>query len=116
MEVFYRQGFRIVVGLLTGLLLAAFVSATAFAANPSPSNTVKPEKATAKKTAHKPVPSKQIAGIQKALNQTGFTLKVDGYMGPKTRAALKTFQKKNGLKVTGKPDAPTLTKLGIKKT
>jgi peptidoglycan hydrolase-like protein with peptidoglycan-binding domain len=52
--------------------------------------------------------------IQKALNKEGYNLKEDGLMGKHTRAAIESFQKKNGLQSTGKPDNATLAKLGIK--
>lgn len=45
--------------------------------------------------------------LQTALNANGASLKVDGKMGPKTTAALKTYQQAHGLKVTGHPDKET---------
>lgn len=62
----------------------------------------------------KPVPDEKVKAIQEALNKAGATLKVDGIMGKKTMQAIKNFQKKQGLKVTGEPDKETLAKLGIK--
>ena len=62
----------------------------------------------------KSAPSEDVLNLQKALNKAGFKIKEDGRIGKRTKAALKKFQKQNGLKVTGKPDAPTLAKLGIK--
>ncbi|PYM95617.1 MAG: hypothetical protein DME08_15395, partial [Candidatus Rokuibacteriota bacterium] len=38
---------------------------------------------------------------------------VDGVMGPKTQAALKDFQKSQGIQDTGRLDAETMSKLGI---
>lgn len=49
--------------------------------------------------------------LQTALNANGASLTVDGKMGPKTMAALKTFQQAHGLKVTGHPDKETLAAL-----
>jgi len=50
--------------------------------------------------------------IQAALNnKDAAKLAVDGVYGPKTRAALEDFQKKNDLKVTGRADHATLRKL-----
>ena len=40
----------------------------------------------------------------------------DGVMGPKTRQALREFQKKEGLKESGRLDAETMDKLGVQKT
>ena len=56
----------------------------------------------------------QSKAVQSALNTEGYQLKVDGKMGRQTHAALMDFQKKNGLPATGKADAATLKKLGVK--
>lgn len=75
---------------------------------------VQAEKQVPKVEKVKPAPSEDVLNLQKALNKAGFKLKEDGLTGKRTKAALKKFQKQNGLKVTGKPDTPTLAKLGIK--
>lgn len=50
---------------------------------------------------------------QKALKQMGHDPgPVDGVMGAQTSAALKAYQKKQGLSVTGQLDAETAAKLG----
>ena len=50
---------------------------------------------------------------QKALKQMGHDPgPVDGVMGAQTSAALKAYQKKQGLSVTGQLDAATAAKLG----
>jgi peptidoglycan hydrolase-like protein with peptidoglycan-binding domain len=46
--------------------------------------------------------------VQKALG-----IKADGVFGPKTKRAVKTYQRRNGLKVTGKADTATLRSLGL---
>ena len=51
--------------------------------------------------------------IQSALADKGIKINPDGKMGPETKIALKTFQQRNGLKVTGIADTATLTKLGL---
>lgn len=51
--------------------------------------------------------------VQLALAKAGYKLKADGMMGKRTKAALKSFQKKNGLKATGKADEATRAKLGL---
>ncbi len=57
-------------------------------------------------------PIDQIEGVQAPLNNLGFFCgAVDGIAGEKTKAALMAFQKKSGLPVSGKIDAPTLKKL-----
>jgi peptidoglycan hydrolase-like protein with peptidoglycan-binding domain len=53
-----------------------------------------------------------VAQLQTQLNAAGAQLTVDGKMGPQTRAALKAFQQQHNLKVTGRPDAPTMKALG----
>lgn len=45
--------------------------------------------------------SETIMILQKELNKAGATLIVDGNFGPKTRAALRSFQEANGLVVSG---------------
>lgn len=66
-------------------------------AEPVPAQTApaKPKKPTTKQ-------------VQKALG-----IKADGVFGPKTKRALKTYQRRNGLKVTGKADTATLRSLGL---
>ncbi len=98
------------------ILVVAFccVSLTAFTVaageqSPGAKGTVK--KATVKKSGKRTIPNKDVMQVQEALNKQGFKLKLDGLMGPKTRGALKKYQKKNGLKVTGKTDKTTLAKL-----
>ena len=55
----------------------------------------------------------RIRSVQQALNQNGAMLKPDGMMGPQTRAALRKFQRANGLQVTGTLTTQTAAKLGI---
>jgi peptidoglycan hydrolase-like protein with peptidoglycan-binding domain len=55
--------------------------------------------------ATKPVSVKR---IQRALG-----VKADGVIGPKTRRALRRFQRTNGLRVTGRADEATLAALGL---
>ena len=68
---------------------------------------------SAKKMAKKAKPSKTVMAMQEALNKSGAKLKVDGFTGRKTRAALRKFQKDNGLKGTGTLNKSTRAKLGI---
>jgi membrane-bound lytic murein transglycosylase B len=58
----------------------------------------------------------QIIKVQEALKQKGDDPgPADGIMGKQTRAALKKFQKTNGLKATGTVDDQTAEKLGVQK-
>jgi len=72
-----------------------------------------PTKMHAAKKMKRLVPDQAVKALQEALNKNGAKLKVDGLMGGKTRAALKAYQKANGLKTTGKADKATKAKLGI---
>lgn len=54
---------------------------------------------------------RRVEEIQTALNKDGAQLAIDGIYGPKTRAALEDFQKKNDLQATGRADHATLRKL-----
>lgn len=52
--------------------------------------------------------------IQLALNSKGYcSCAIDGVYGGATEKALRSFQKDNGLKVTGLPNVETLERLGI---
>jgi peptidoglycan hydrolase-like protein with peptidoglycan-binding domain len=56
----------------------------------------------------------QVKAAQQALKDKGHDPgMIDGRMGPKTQAAVKEFQKAEGLKETGRLDAETMTKLGV---
>ena len=54
----------------------------------------------------------QVKAVQQALKDKGHDPgEVDGAMGPKTEAALRDYQQKEGLKATGTADADTMAKL-----
>ena len=54
----------------------------------------------------------QVKAVQQALKDKGHVPgEVVGALGPKTQAALRDFQKKEGLKATGTADAETMAKL-----
>ncbi|MGE5117099.1 MAG: peptidoglycan-binding domain-containing protein [Betaproteobacteria bacterium] len=55
-----------------------------------------------------------IRQAQQQLSDKGlYTGQVDGVMGPKTQAALKEFQQKQGMQASGKLDSSTLAALGV---
>ncbi|MGH8274619.1 MAG: peptidoglycan-binding domain-containing protein [Gammaproteobacteria bacterium] len=56
----------------------------------------------------------KIMRIQRALKNMGYNLTVDGVWGQGTRKDIMSLQRKNGLKVTGRPDADTMRALGLK--
>lgn len=70
--------------------------------------------ASHKTVAHKAVGNPQVKEVQKALDKSGAKLKADGLMGKETEAALRKFQAKHHLKVTGTADKATLKALGVK--
>ena len=63
-------------------------------------------------TDFKPIRTETIIKIQEILAQKGYNIGTpDGKLGPKTRSALREFQKKNNLKQDGYPNKDTLSKL-----
>jgi membrane protein involved in colicin uptake len=62
---------------------------------------------------HKGEAATDVRGAQQALRDKGFDPgPVDGVMGPKTTAAVRDFQSKEGLMATGQLDADTRARLG----
>jgi peptidoglycan hydrolase-like protein with peptidoglycan-binding domain len=55
----------------------------------------------------------EVMAAQEALNKDGAALKVDGKMGPKTKAALIAFQSKEKLKASGRLDKETKSALKV---
>jgi len=60
---------------------------------------------------HFTVGTDEIRQIQMALRDRGFTVEVDGVMGPQTKEALITFQRREGLVATGEVDQKTFASL-----
>ena len=57
---------------------------------------------------------REVIALQATLEAEGCSPGLlDGLPGPKTRTALRAFQLREGLPTTGKPDAATLTRLGL---
>ncbi len=93
--------------VVTGLFAVGVMAPTVTMAQQA-----KPEMKMEKK-AMKPKADPAVSALQEALNKSGAKLKVDGLMGGKTKAALRNYQKANGLKVTGMADDATKKKLGL---
>ena len=55
--------------------------------------------------------SPYVKDLQELLNKKGAKLDADGNFGPKTETAVRDFQSKNGLEVTGQIDTNTINKL-----
>jgi len=108
-------GLAAAVAFSLGMAGCANDQAAAPAAPPAPAAAPAPVPApAAAMPAAKPMAGKQLnEAVQTALNANGAKLKVDGSMGPKTRAALRAFQHKHHLRPTGRPDAATLKALGL---
>lgn len=57
--------------------------------------------------------SPYVSDLQKMLVRKGWAIATDGAFGPKTEQAVREFQQKNSLKVTGQIDTDTLNKLMV---
>ena len=51
--------------------------------------------------------------MQRVLIQRGFSVEIDGRLGPRTRQALIQFQRREGLQATGRIDSRTVSSLGV---
>jgi peptidoglycan hydrolase-like protein with peptidoglycan-binding domain len=54
-----------------------------------------------------------IRQAQEKLGSNGHDVQADGVLGPKTQAALKEFQQKEGIQASGQLDQETLAALGV---
>jgi len=98
-------------GVATVLPLAATAQTQP---SPAPATPAAPMKSTANKHMHHHhAGSAMVKSAQEALNKEGAALAVDGIMGPKTRAALKSYQQAHGLKATGRLDKATRAALKV---
>lgn len=91
-------------------LAAALVFGLATTAPLTASAATAPQKPAVHKTMKKHMAHKgsaSVKSVQEALNKQGANLSVDGKMGPKTKAAIKSFQQAHGLKATGHLDKAT---------
>jgi peptidoglycan hydrolase-like protein with peptidoglycan-binding domain len=95
------------------LLALAFPGWAAEEKKAAPPKEEKMEKMDTKAPAKGSEDTKKIQEALKAKGQDPGP--VDGVMGPKTRAAVKSFQEASGLKATGNVDDKTAEKLGVGK-
>ncbi|RJX33952.1 MAG: hypothetical protein C4525_08790 [Desulfarculus sp.] len=110
-----KLGSKTVLAVVLAMVMM-FVGATLAAAAEQAQGTATKAAAPTKTKAKKAVVNKDLVKkVQTALNSAGYKVKVDGKMGKETRTALKDYQKKNGLKATGRLTKATLTKLGVSK-
>lgn len=104
-------GFIAAVAVSTSLAACGSHEEQAAATPPPAAQPVAPQPAA---PAPQPMsPQQRIQAVQTALNSNGAHLAVDGHMGPKTEAALRSFQRQHNLHVTGRPDSATVSALGI---
>ena len=100
------------------IIAAALLVATsigAFAATPAThpmTATTTKSQASLPSTDHH-MSARRVEEIQAALQSKGEHVSTDGIWGQKTTQAMKEFQKKNGLKPTGRYDQATSQKLNI---
>jgi len=87
--------------------------ATTTAANQSAMQPKATTESVAKQVANMGYANEEVMNVQQALNKMGFKLRVDGLYGPRTRAAVRSFQTQHGLTANGKLDQATLAKLNI---
>jgi len=80
---------------------------------PSPAPAAPMKSMANKHMHHHHAGSAMVKSAQEALNKEGAALAVDGIMGPKTRAALKSYQQAHGLKATGRLDKATRAALKV---
>ncbi|WP_297392326.1 peptidoglycan-binding domain-containing protein [Acidiferrobacter sp.] len=103
-----RKGFLGATALLLGVTVA--IPGVALAGMKVASHKAVAHKVVARKA----VGNAHIKAIQEALDKSGAHLKADGFMGRETETALRIYQKKHGLKMTGTADAATLKLLKVK--
>lgn len=93
---------------LVVLLTSAALSLPALAAQPGTAHMQQSNRSTMNWS------RSQVRTLQRDLDRKGFKAgRADGILGPETRAALKSFQQKNGLNATGQPTSRTLAALGV---
>lgn len=111
-----RFGWLMVIGFCVGLVWSGVAFAVSDSVDAKEEQDLLANINTASMTAEAPkteTPAKiETRDIQKALTHAGyFEGNVDGVMGPKTRKAIRAFQKDNGLKADGKCGPRTWAKL-----
>lgn len=107
---------------ITGGIVAlslALACAPLALAGPSSSDQVKSHSAQAQAAqqmaGYRDWTTQKMRRVQKALIEHGADIEATGHWNDETRAAVKTFQKDNGLNVTGFPNLATVAALGVNK-
>lgn len=100
----------------TWRIAGALIVAGAVLAGPAVAQTTSPSADPSKDKPKGSMAGKQeqVKAVQQALKDKGHDPgEIDGVMGPKTQAAVKDFQSKEGLTASGQLDAETMSKLGV---
>lgn len=102
-------------GLVASLALGAALAGPipASAAGPAQPATTPATPAAAPQHARPGLSRQRIEALQTALDNGGENVPIDGYIGPKTVAAVKDYQQKHNLKATGRFDRATVKALGV---
>src|SRR5271166_744902 len=85
-------------------------------ATPTPTETPTPTPSPSATPPHSatsiPEPTPTTAAVQRALAQRGYYKgRIDDKLGPETRRAIREFQRKEGLRASGRVDSATIKKL-----
>ena len=99
--------------LLKKLRPAALLLAALLAVSMSPTSGAYAQGASTSTPTSAALSESTIRALQEALNKQGITVKTDGVLNDETRNALRNFQSKHHLPVTGEGDKATLDKLGV---
>src|SRR5271166_4055188 len=79
---------------------------------PTPSATPTPAATPPHSATSIPEPTPTTAAVQRALAQRGYYKgRIDDKLGPETRRAIREFQRKEGLRASGRVDSATIKKL-----
>ena len=81
-------------------------------ATPTPTPTPTPSATPPHSATSIPEPTPTTAAVQRALAQRGYYKgRIDDKLGPETRRAIREFQRKEGLRASGRVDSATIKKL-----
>jgi peptidoglycan hydrolase-like protein with peptidoglycan-binding domain len=98
---------------LAALLLSSATSFGALAAQTGAAGKTPAVHSMAQQVKSSSMSHNRVQELQKALNNNGNSLAVDGRWGSKTQTALRSYQRQQGLKVSGRLDRATAQKLNI---
>jgi len=104
---------RLLSFMLTGLMFG-LLSTRVMAQQSTATEKKEPAMTVVAPTAPSNLGKSEITSVQNALHKAGFYKgKANGMLDKETETALRQYQEKHKLKVTGTPDQETLTQLGL---